>query len=61
MSFFSVTPTAAWWRPECLIERGVASDWRSACPQYRSDIGRGILLGLELLVGAELSRRLPLR
>jgi len=29
-------------------------DWRSAYPQYRSDIGRGILLGLELLVGADI-------
>src|SRR5215471_295296 len=31
-----------------------ASDWRSAYPRYRSDIGRGILLGLELLVGADI-------
>lgn len=29
-------------------------DWRSAYPYYRSDIGRGILLGLELLVGADI-------
>ena len=29
-------------------------DWRSAYPGYRSDIGRGILLGLELLVGADI-------
>jgi len=29
-------------------------DWRSAYPSYRSDIGRGILLGLELLVGADI-------
>lgn len=29
-------------------------DWRSAYPRYRSDIGRGILLGLELLVGADI-------
>src|SRR5262245_66187673 len=28
--------------------------WRSAYPGYRSDIGRGILLGLELLVGADI-------
>ena len=28
--------------------------WRSAYPRYRSDIGRGILLGLELLVGADI-------
>jgi len=31
-----------------------ANDWRSAYPRYRSDIGRGILLGLELLVGADI-------
>ena len=30
------------------------ADWRSAYPRYRSDIGRGILLGLELLVGADI-------
>jgi uncharacterized membrane protein len=30
------------------------NDWRSAYPSYRSDIGRGILLGLELLVGADI-------
>jgi uncharacterized membrane protein len=29
-------------------------DWRSAYIGYRSDIGRGILLGLELLVGADI-------
>jgi uncharacterized membrane protein len=29
-------------------------DWRSAYPRYRSDIGRGILLGLELLVGVDI-------
>jgi uncharacterized membrane protein len=28
--------------------------WRSAYPHYRSDIGRGILLGLELLVAADI-------
>src|ERR1700760_3297247 len=31
-----------------------AGDWRSTYPRYRSDIGRGILLGLELLVGADI-------
>src|SRR5262245_42071659 len=31
-----------------------ARGWRSAYPRYRSDIGRGILLGLELLVGADI-------
>ena len=30
------------------------SDWESAYPNYRSNIGRGILLGLELLVGADI-------
>jgi uncharacterized membrane protein len=29
-------------------------DWQSAFPHYRSNIGRGILLGLELLVGADI-------
>jgi uncharacterized membrane protein len=29
-------------------------DWQSAYPHYRSNIGRGILLGLELLVGADI-------
>jgi uncharacterized membrane protein len=29
-------------------------DWQSAYPTYRSNIGRGILLGLELLVGADI-------
>jgi uncharacterized membrane protein len=31
-----------------------AADWESAYPDYRSNIGRGILLGLELLVGADI-------
>jgi uncharacterized membrane protein len=29
-------------------------DWQFAFPRYRSNIGRGILLGLELLVGADI-------
>ena len=29
-------------------------DWRSAYEQFRSNLGRGILLGLELLVGADI-------
>ena len=29
-------------------------DWQSAYARYRSNIGRGILLGLELLVGADI-------
>jgi uncharacterized membrane protein len=38
-----------------FIRDGVRTkDWRSAYPHYRSDIGRGILLGLELLVGADI-------
>jgi uncharacterized membrane protein len=28
--------------------------WRSAYSEYRSNLGRGILLGLELLVGADI-------
>jgi uncharacterized membrane protein len=28
--------------------------WRDACEAYRSNLGRGILLGLELLVGADI-------
>jgi len=31
-----------------------AGGWKSAYPDYRSNIGRGILLGLELLVGADI-------
>jgi uncharacterized membrane protein len=31
-----------------------SGDWQSAYPTYRSNIGRGILLGLELLVGADI-------
>src|SRR3974390_660128 len=38
-----------------FVHDGVRTgDWRSAYPHYRSDIGRGILLGLELLVGADI-------
>ena len=29
-------------------------DWRAAYDRYRSNLGRGILLGLELLVGADI-------
>ena len=32
-----------------LRDSSRTKDWRSAYPSYRSDIGRGILLGLELL------------
>jgi uncharacterized membrane protein len=31
-----------------------SGDWQSAYQNYRSNIGRGILLGLELLVGADI-------
>src|SRR3974377_77887 len=37
-----------------LRDASRTKDWRSAYPGYRSDIGRGILLGLELLVGADI-------
>jgi uncharacterized membrane protein len=37
-----------------FVRDGVRASWRSAYPRYRSDIGRGILLGLELLVGADI-------
>jgi uncharacterized membrane protein len=36
-------------------------DWRSAYPRYRSDIGRGILLGLNCSLAQTLSPPLPLR
>ena len=35
-------------------EGGRSGNWQSAYPNYRSNIGRGILLGLELLVGADI-------
>ncbi len=31
-----------------------AGNWRSAYDQYRSNLGRSILLGLEMLVGADI-------
>jgi uncharacterized membrane protein len=38
-----------------FLKQGSASrDWRSAYEGYRSNLGRGILLGLELLVGADI-------
>ena len=38
-----------------FIRDGVrTNDWQSVFPHYRSNIGRGILLGLELLVGADI-------
>jgi uncharacterized membrane protein len=37
-----------------IREGGRAGDWEHAYISYRSNIGRGILLGLELLVGADI-------
>lgn len=38
-----------------FIREGVtAKSWRAAYEQYRANLGRGILLGLELLVGADI-------
>ena len=37
-----------------ILDGARAGDWQSAFPHYRSNIGRGILLGLELLVGADI-------
>jgi len=37
-----------------LREGSRTGNWRSAYTRYRSDIGRGILIGLELLVGADI-------
>jgi hypothetical protein len=38
-----------------------AGDWQTAFPHYCSDIRRGILLGLELLVGVDIIPTLPPR
>jgi uncharacterized membrane protein len=38
-----------------FLRTGIASrDWRLSYEQYRANLGRGILLGLELLVGADI-------
>jgi uncharacterized membrane protein len=37
-----------------ILDGSRVSDWQSAYLPYRSNIGRGILLGLELLVGADI-------
>jgi len=42
---------ASWW---FVRDGSRTGDWPSAYPNYRSNIGRGILLGLELLVGADI-------
>ncbi len=38
-----------------FLQRGArGGGWRGAYQEYRSNLGRGILLGLELLVGADI-------
>jgi uncharacterized membrane protein len=38
-----------------FLQGGITSnDWRFTYEQYRANLGRGILLGLELLVGADI-------
>lgn len=38
-----------------FLRRGrAASDWIAGLPVYRTDLGRGVLLGLELLVAADI-------
>lgn len=37
-----------------FLADGRRTDWRDAYDRYRSNLGRGILLGLELLVGADI-------
>lgn len=37
-----------------FIRQGRTSNWQDAFKAYRSNLGRGILLGLELLVGADI-------
>ena len=39
-----------------LTEGGAAPGWAKAYERYRANLGRGILLGLELLVGADIIR-----
>lgn len=36
------------------LREGRRSGWRDAYERYRANLGRGILLGLELLVGADI-------
>lgn len=36
-----------------FIRQGLTSNWQDAFKVYRANLGRGILLGLELLVGAD--------
>ena len=37
-----------------FIRDGRGSNWRATYERYRANLGRGILLGLELLVGADI-------
>lgn len=37
-----------------FVRAGHAAGWRTAYTGYRANLGRGILLGLELLVGADI-------
>ena len=37
-----------------VLDVSRTGNWQTAYPDYRSNIGRGILLGLELLVGADI-------
>lgn len=37
-----------------FVRDGRRGDWRHSYDQYRANLGRGILLGLELLVGADI-------
>ncbi len=37
-----------------IADCGKTSDWREGYERYRANLGRGILLGLELLVGADI-------
>jgi uncharacterized membrane protein len=37
-----------------FVRDGRSLSWREAYERYRSNLGRGILLGLELLVGADI-------
>lgn len=36
------------------VQGATSHDWRDAFDQYRANLGRGILLGLELLVAADI-------
>ncbi len=37
-----------------FVQQGRRATWRGAYASYRANLGRGILLGLELLVGADI-------